>query len=325
MATQFGTCVTVAAPAKLNLFLEILGRRADGFHELDTVLFSVSHCDFVEFRATQSTTINLSFRYRRLGDGKGIGNVDTGFEGTSNLVYRAAELLRAKSGTSHGAVIRLWKRIPLASGLGGGSSDAAATLRAANSAWGLHWPLAKLLPLAQELGSDVPFFLHRGASSWGGRGDVFRQPALTGRCFAVVVIPSVGNSTAQVYRESSLPTSIRSNPWMSGHSRPFGPIRTSKLLFNRLTEPAIRNNPAIDSAIRELRRCGVDWPAVSGSGSSCFGILRNQNQAHCVANRLRARGWNAVAVHSVGGFPPPVLSGFPPPVRANPIPDIGAT
>ena len=237
------TYVRVEAPAKLNLFFEVLGTRGDGFHEIETLMVPINLYDSLTFTpllptATPRLEASASAALRWSGgvppdsssaarsplvDGVALdccwaGTTDpTTALGTlpppsENLVTRAAILLRRRAGVAAGATIRLVKRIPSAAGLGGGSSDAAATLLAGNLAWGIGWPLAHLAELAAELGSDVPFFLTSRAAICRGRGERVEPLACPSRVHAVVVRPPAGLSTAQVYGRcqlDSLPHSVQ--------------------------------------------------------------------------------------------------------------------
>src|SRR3972149_5130751 len=150
---------TVAAPAKLNLFLEVLGRRDDGYHELQTLMVPVRLCDSLSLVPTppakngQAGPILLHTR-PAFPLGHRLSAHEVPPAGTNNLVVRALELLRQQSGCTHGARVELVKRVPVAAGWGGGSSDAAATLRLANRAWGLDWDRERLADIAAQLGSD---------------------------------------------------------------------------------------------------------------------------------------------------------------------------
>ena len=150
--------IVIQTPAKLNLFFEVLGKRADGYHEIETLMCPISLCDTLHFRGTSSDDLDLQCSWGMASQG------GSGFEGVprdgKNLVWRAVDLIRRRTGTRQGAKLRLIKRIPTAAGLGGGSSDAAAALVAANLGWKLDLPRAELAAMAAELGSDVPFFLH---------------------------------------------------------------------------------------------------------------------------------------------------------------------
>src|SRR5438445_1631133 len=194
------TNVTVFAPAKLNLFLKVLGKRDDGYHELETLMVSVGLYDALSLTDDPDGPLALSCR-----DGGPRARRDSSREmppaGADNLVLRAAELLRAAAGTARGAQIVLIKRIPLAAGLAGGSSDAAAALVGLNRLWRLGLSRGDLAALAARLGSDVPFFLcSTPAAICRGRGDVVEPLHLAARLWFVVARPHSGLSTADVYR-----------------------------------------------------------------------------------------------------------------------------
>ncbi len=304
----------VLAPAKLNLFLEVLARRDDGFHEIETLMAPIDLFDRVFFREDAGSEVLLTCEWaaglhrqpRHVGLGRP-SNVERRKlpEGNDNVATRGVELLRGRAGIRSGAVLRLTKRIPMAAGLAGGSSDAAAALVAANLGWKLGWSLDQLQRLAAEIGSDVPFFLGQGRfgpapAICRGRGERIEPLANLPPLDLVVVAPPDGLSTADVYRNCT--PAQRPRPieplvaaLRSGDLRRIGPA-----LHNRLQEPAERLSEWIGRARREL--LAVDCPAVgmSGSGTSCFGICRHAHHARHAARRLRARGWaEAYAVRTI--------------------------
>src|SRR5271156_1731329 len=185
--------IEVLAPAKLNLFLEVLAKRSDGFHEIETLMVPVAWYDSLHFVSDPGGELSLDCEQIA----RSAEPVPTGDD---NLVLRAVKLLRDRSSVRQGARLRLVKRIPAASGLAGGSSDAAAALVAANLGWQLNWPREKLAPLAAELGSDVPFFLGQGPAICRGRGEIIEPVAGLGPLWFVVVRPPVGLSTPAVYK-----------------------------------------------------------------------------------------------------------------------------
>ncbi|HTU25117.1 MAG TPA: hypothetical protein VMF30_06955 [Pirellulales bacterium] len=189
-----------------------------------------------------------------------------------------------------GATIRLLKRIPSAAGLGGGSSDAAATLVAGNLAWRIHWPLVRLMELAAELGSDVPFFLTRGAAICRGRGERVESLGNTAPLHAVVVRPPQGLSTAEVYARCVPGAPRRSvEPLVAALRR--GDFRQiGRGIFNRLEQPAAELSAWIGRLRREFSRLDCTGAQMSGSGTSFFGICRHALHARRVAGQLRARG-----------------------------------
>ena len=167
---DLGRHVVVHAPAKLNLFFEVLHRRSDGFHEVETVVYPIGLCDTLYLR--KRTDARVTFGVKRVGHGAGVGDVSLGDVpgDSSNLVVRAIELLRKASGADLGADVVLVKRIPSEAGLGGGSSDGAAALAGANAVWGLGFSTERLADLGSRLGSDIPLFFRSGASVCRGTG-----------------------------------------------------------------------------------------------------------------------------------------------------------
>jgi 4-diphosphocytidyl-2-C-methyl-D-erythritol kinase len=281
-------------PAKLNLFFEVLGQRDDGYHEIETLMVPVQWYDSLYFREDRSGQVELEFeRAPGCGGPSGykLGDVP---EGKGNLVVRAVELLRRRSGVSFGASLRLVKRIPAAAGLGGGSSDAAAALVLANRGWGLGWSRPALAELAAELGSDVPFFLVSGPAVCRGRGERVEPVAGFGALCFVVVRPPVGLSTADVYRVCQA----------AERPRALAPLLTAladgnlavagRLLHNRLQPAAETLSPWI-RRLREAMAClDVLGHQMSGSGTCYFGLCRHAGHARRLARRLQASGVGTV-------------------------------
>lgn len=288
---RHGDLVTIDAPAKLNLFLELLSRRTDGYHELETLMVAVDLCDTLTLRPADHATIELRARWAlpRGADVETLGGtIPLGHE---NLVVRALEALRQSAGITRGADVTLTKHIPAAAGLGGASSDAAAALVAGNLAWNLHWPREKLAALAAELGSDIPFFLGPPVAICRGRGEVIEPlreslPPLD----VVIVRPPEGLSTPAVYRHCQLPERPQSvvpmvEAWRRGDLAALG-----RALANRLEPAAAQLSPWIERLRRAFDGQGCYGHQMSGSGSSYFGLCRHARHAAQVAARLRAQG-----------------------------------
>jgi 4-diphosphocytidyl-2-C-methyl-D-erythritol kinase len=282
--------VEVLAPAKLNLFLEILGRRHDGYHEIESLMVAVDLHDRLTIAEDPSGAITL-----RCDD----PTLPTGRE---NLVVRAAERLKAESGCPLGATISLSKAIPAQAGLAGGSSDAAATLAALDQLWGLRLPPGRLDALAGEIGSDVAFFRHAPAAICRGRGERVEGLSMTQALHLVLVCPPFGLSTADVYRNLRPPE----------RPRPIGPVvealaagRPDLLgrgLFNRLQSVAERLQPAL-VRVRDALASHVpslDGHLMSGSGSAYFGLGRDRDAALAAARRLETLGLGRVRVVTCG-------------------------
>lgn len=267
--------IKVWAPAKLNLYLEILARRPDGFHELDTIMTAISLYDTLSVRPHfDDCEIHFSLR-SALGVPSSDGATVPVDE--SNLVVRAAKLLRDRAHVKHGARIHLVKRIPVAAGLGGASSDAAATLVACNALWQLGWSRERLAELAAELGSDIPFFIYGGTASCRGRGEVIHPVRGPRRRYFVVAKPPVGLSTADVYRRCAVPTNPRERA---------GTHADSLLTFNRLQPAAEQLTPWIANLQEVFSRSGALRHGMSGSGTGYFAICQNAAEALRLRSRL---------------------------------------
>ena len=287
---RYGSDVVVQAPAKLNLFFEILARRIDGFHEIETLVYPINLYDTLYFREHSGGQVELGLEsVSGVWESDDSGSLAAPAD-TDNLVVRAVELLRRRAGISRGASLRLVKRIPSAAGLGGGSSDAAAALVAGNVGWNLGWSRSKLGHLAAELGSDVPLFLFDGPSFCRGRGELVEPVSGLGLLHFVVVHPPVGLSTAKVYGVCKVARRARCvTPLLDALGR--GDLGTAgRSLFNRLELAAETLSPWIGQLRREFSRMDCLGYQVSGSGSCYFGLCRHARHARRVARRLQACG-----------------------------------
>ena len=211
--------IVVQAPAKLNLLFEVLAKRADGYHEIETLMCPIDLYDTLYFKEEPSGKLALQCQWAAMPHGPAGAGFDAIPCGPDNLVMRAVDLLRRRSGERRARTLRLVKRIPAAAGLGGGSSDAAAALVAANLGWKLGLSFDELTQAAAQLGSDVPFFLSGGTAICRSRGEQVEPVAGLGTLHFVVVRPPAGLATAAVYgvcRPAGEPR--RAAPW----SRPCG-------------------------------------------------------------------------------------------------------
>lgn len=270
-----GTAVSVWAPAKVNLFLEVLGKRPDGYHEIATLMVAVSLYDTLLFEAEPSGAIRLECDHPELSTGP------------DNLICRAADLLRQRSGKKLGARIRLIKRIPLAAGLAGGSSDGAATLLGLNALWGLGWTREHLVPLGAELGSDIAFFFSLPAAWCTGRGEVVTPLQLGTPLYLVLACPKVGLSTAAVYRG----VRVSDQPLKGEEIRQAvfrGEVEeTGRRLHNRLQEPALKLCPEVGELLGLLAQHQPAGQMMSGSGTTVFALCRDGRSALDLAAKLR--------------------------------------
>jgi len=263
---------TWPAPAKLNLFLHVVGRRADGYHLLQTVFQFLDYADELAFRVTD--------------DGRVVRAEDiSGIPAEHDLTLRAARLLQQATGTPRGVEVRLHKRIPAGGGLGGGSSDAATTLLALNELWETGLSRAALAALGLKLGADVPVFVG-GLSAWAeGVGEQL-TPIELARPWYVVLSPPVSVSTAAVFQGLQL---TRYSPAIT--IRDFRAGRTRNDL-----EPAVRRQyPEVDQALTWLSRFGE--ARLTGSGGCAFVALEDESEARAILGKAPFDGFVARGVN----------------------------
>jgi 4-diphosphocytidyl-2-C-methyl-D-erythritol kinase len=282
-----------ASPCKVNLLLNILGKRADGFHELETVMHPVQVFDRIDFaRAAQGIELTCS---------ESSLPVDA-----SNLVYRAAERFLEAAHIRDGVRLHLEKRIPLAAGLGGGSGNAATTLTGLNELFGGPLPPGQLESMAASLGSDVPFFLQSQPALATGRGEKIQPldsfPALRGSAF-LLVHPGFGIATAWAYQQlQRFPAALHGRP---GRAQGLisrlqaGDLKAAGAeFFNSLEAPALEKYPLLALFQEFLRAHGAAATLMSGSGSTTFAVVPSLAAAEALAEEFKARfgptNWIAV-------------------------------
>jgi len=273
--------VRIRAPAKVNLYLRVLGKRRDGYHLIDTIIVPVSLFDVIEIRRLKvkgtkspNTRITVSCDHPSVPRGE------------KNIVFRAARLLMPRVDTDQGVHIRVRKRIPIGAGLGGGSTDAAATLIGLNRLFKLGLSDDRLEKLALSLGADVPFFIRARPARAGGIGERLRPLAGTARFWLVIIYPGFPVSTAWAYKalprkltkpivNTSIATSLKSFDKLAG------------LLVNDLESVTLDRYPKIRLLKKMLLREGAVSGLMSGSGSAVFGIFKSKGEAQKAFHRLR--------------------------------------
>lgn len=282
------------SPCKVNLLLNILGRRADGFHELETVLQPINLCDEIAFERA-GTGIALSCNDKTLPTDSG------------NLVFRAAEKFLKAARISEGVRIHLEKKIPLAAGLGGGSGNAGTTLLALNELFGNPLSPEAMFSIAAGLGSDVPFFLQRRPALAVGRGEQIQPqdafPALEGKAF-LLIHPGFGISTPWAYKSlARFPEALNGQ---AGRGRKLAAmLRKSDLktaateFYNSLEAPAFEKFPVLKMYKQFLTANGAVAALMSGSGSTTFAVCEDMAQAQALAEKFKGKFgpncWMAVA------------------------------
>jgi 4-diphosphocytidyl-2-C-methyl-D-erythritol kinase len=288
---QLVSTLAITAWAKINLHLQVVGRRPDGFHELRTVFQTVSLADRLTAEPRQEGDLSLE-----VAPG---GAVDSG---PNNLVLRAARRLWETSGRQPGAALRLDKRIPVGGGLGGGSSDAAAALVLLNQLWDLGLGAADLFRLGAELGSDVPFFLIGGTAVGVGRGEeIYPMPDESADPF-VICAPEVGVPTPEVFaalgdRHDWAPPEAPVWAWATGRADrpPWTQLR------NDLAPAVCAGWPEVRRAVEAMAQTpGCRHAAVTGSGAAVYGVFADFSSAKAAVTLVADSERRAWAVRAVG-------------------------
>ena len=282
--------IRIFAPAKLNLMLEILGKRADGYHDLESLMISLELSDMIEVYPVENGETTICCRFP---DHNEVNHSLRGvLESEQNLMFKAAKKLNEFASVNKAARIILHKRIPSAAGLGGGSSDAAATLLALNQLWGLNLGKTELQKLGAELGSDIPYFL--ADSAWAicrGRGEIIEEIRSRGNLPVVVVKPNSGLSTPAVYRAAKIPevkqiASELVQALQTGNISKWG-----KVVYNVLDEPGRQLNNELVK-LRDILDLESGVVAqMTGSGSACFVLCSHYIQASQLAQKLKGLGY----------------------------------
>ena len=279
--------ITVMAPAKVNTLLRVVGRREDGYHDLEMVMVPLTLAD--EIRLHESAA-GIEFHL--------VGGQDEGMQGDKNLAVRAARAFAEAAGVARGVRIELAKRIPIAAGLGGGSSDAAAVLRGLNDLWGLGWSADRLAALGARLGADVPFFCYNGAAYVEGIGDRVTPYGTFPNLSFLLVNPGFAVSTPWVYREWDL----QLTPKMPGaRVRPLLQVFRDVVasLHNDLELVTIPAHPEIARIKSALQEAGASGVLMSGSGPTVFGVFIDRVERDAARERLAAaERWRIFATES---------------------------
>ncbi|MCP9454667.1 MAG: 4-(cytidine 5'-diphospho)-2-C-methyl-D-erythritol kinase [Nitrospira sp.] len=293
--------VTVRAPAKVNLVLRVLDRRPDGFHNLWSVMQTVGLEDEVSIRVG--------------GDIDGIRlycNDPSLTTDRTNLVYRAAETVLRRCRQNIGLDISLIKRIPMGAGLGGGSSDAAATIIGLNRLLDLRWSVAEMVQVGQVVGSDVPFFFFAPTAVVTGRGEEVMPVCLSGARWLVLVNPGFSVETKWAYHTlSASRTQVR--PLAEAHANL---VREQRLSWesvlaraeNDFEAPVFATYPVLQTIKDRLLTLGAEVALLSGSGATMFGIFRNEQQARRAASEYPTDGKERIVVVSTRSGPLECLS-----------------
>lgn len=267
----------VIAHSKINLFLNILDRRPDGYHNIETILQSISLANYLTFTPTEKETAIV---YKNVPV--------TDFQG--DLVAKATQVIKEETGLTQQTLIEVKKQTPVAAGLGGGSADAAATLVGLNHIYNLDLKRDSLLEMAEKIGSDVPFFIYGGTQQAEGRGEKLTKLDSMPDCWIVVATPPFEISTSRAYEDfDRLEKPLRRNPAaMIEAIRAENLKAISDLLFNAFEAQAEQEFPQISKLKEKALKAGALGALMSGSGPSVFALAFSKKEAEKIAAILKS-------------------------------------
>lgn len=279
----------VKAPAKINLSLDVLYKRPDGYHEVEMIMTTIDLADRLELNLLNRKEIRILSHNRFVPDDQ------------RNLAYQAASLLQERFSVDKGVSIMIEKNIPVAAGLAGGSSDAAATLRGLNKLWQLGLTLDELAELGAEIGSDVSFCVYGGTALAKGRGEIITPLPAPPTCWVVLAKPFIGVSTADVYRRLSLDGIKHPNTKEMIEAIERGDFTgVCSNLQNVLEDVTFKLHPEVALIKEQMKRFGADAVLMSGSGPTVFGLVQHDSRMQRVYNGLRGFCDQVFAVRMLG-------------------------
>lgn len=279
------TTLTLAAPAKINYLLDVIGKRPDGYHDLRMIMQRVNLCDEITLSLTDTPDITVTC------------NSDNAPDGPDNIAWKAARVMLDRSGSTCGVNIRITKNIPVAAGLGGGSSDAATVLMGLNTLLNVNLTEHELMRIGAQLGADVPFFVFRKPALAEGIGDRLTPLPDMPKCWILLVNPGVHVSTAWVYRSLQLTNRGELNTL----PRFFSSIeQVVSIMSNDLESVTIPKYPVIADIKTRLVELGAVGSMMSGSGSTVFGVFKDFDVAEAARHELTGdSGWFAVTAETL--------------------------
>lgn len=277
------------APAKINLSLDVLNKREDGYHEVEMVMTTIDLADRIELAAMSEDKIKIISHNRFVPDDQ------------RNLAYQAARILKERYAVKEGVTISIDKIIPVAAGLAGGSSDAAATLRGLNILWDLGLTVEELAHIGSEIGSDVSFCVHGGTALAQGRGEKITKLPAPPNCWVILAKPSIGVSTADIYK--NLDISSIQHPNMNAMVQAVKNQRYDEIcsnMGNALEAVTLKLHPEVLHIKEQMERFGADAVMMSGSGPTVFGLVQHDSRLQRIYNGLRGFCGQVFAVRMLG-------------------------
>lgn len=279
----------VKAPAKINLTLDVLYKRPDDYHEVEMIMTTVDLADRIGLEVRNDNLIKVSSSNSIVPDDE------------RNLAYQAAKLLKDTYGIPMGVTITIDKEIPIAAGLAGGSSDAAATLRGLNQLWNLNLSLDTLAELGAKIGSDVSFCVYGGTALATGRGEKIQHIPAPPTCWVVLAKPKIGVSTASVYGGLNLDEVEHPNTkQMMQAIKESNYEMMCNSLGNVLESVTFKLHPEVVMIKEQMKKFGVDGVLMSGSGPTVFGLIDSETRLSRIYNGLRGFCDEVFAVRLIG-------------------------
>lgn len=277
------------APAKINLALDVLFKRPDGYHEVEMVMTTVDLADRIELTEIGASEIRIVSHNRFVPDD------------SRNLAYQAASLLKKRYRINKGVSIAIEKNIPVAAGLAGGSSDAAATLRGLNRLWNLGLSLDELAEIGAEIGSDVSFCVYGGTALARGRGEKITHLPTPPKCWVILAKPTIGVSTGDVYKRLKLENASHPNVQeMLTAINHNDYLRLCSNLGNMLEQVTLPLYPEVANIKDQMKTFGADAVLMSGSGPTVFGLVEHDSRMQRIYNGLRGFCHQVYAVRMLG-------------------------
>ena len=277
------------APAKINLTLDVLHKRPDGFHEVEMIMTTVDLADRVWLRPMNDGKITIKASERFVPNDR------------KNLAYQAAELLQKQYGITEGVEITLEKSIPVAAGLAGGSSDAAATLRGLNRLWNLQIGADELAALGARIGSDVSFCVHGGTALATGRGEKIKHLPVPPNCWVILAKPAISVSTGDIYGNLDLSAVTHPNTIGMIEALEASDYEAMCKSVGNVLEPVTMDlHPQVVVLKEQMQKFGADAVLMSGSGPTVFGLVKHESRVPRIYNGLKGFCPEVYAVRMIG-------------------------
>lgn len=277
--------IKIKSPAKVNLILDVVSKRKDGYHNLETIMVPVSLCDNIEIAGTMSNQIEIISNNKDLPTN------------SRNIIHKAVKLLQNKTGIKKGVIIKLNKKIPIAAGLGGGSSNGASVLLALNKLWKTRLTRKQLMEIGKTLGADVPFFIYGKTALAKGIGEKIYPIKIKRDFWSILINPGFPVSTAWVYRNLNLALTKKAkdnNKLISLLKKGEHPDLWGKYLFNDLENVTLQKFPVLTEIKKAIMESGALNVLMSGSGPSVFGVFASRDKALIAYNNLKKKGFGSV-------------------------------